>query len=153
MGTPSKQKFEKEIIYLMRIVLDTNIIISALFWNGLPKKIFNEIQKHHTLCFCKETLLELEQTFNYPKFKPRIYRLSFTIEEFTHSLIKDALIIDISEKPMQIIKEHPDDNKFLACAFKSRADCIISGDKHLLKIKKFQNIPILTTKQFLQKYL
>lgn len=62
----------------MKVVLDTNVIISALFWGGIPEKTLKKAQKDHILCFTEETLNELKETFHYPKFIPHIQKLTFT---------------------------------------------------------------------------
>jgi len=58
-------------------------------------------------------------------------------------------IIEAKEK-LDVVKEDPEDNKFLECALKCGADYIISGDKHLIKIKEYVNIPIIRTSEILE---
>ena len=133
----------------MKIVLDTNVIISGLFWHGFPGEVLEKCLKEHTLCFSVETFNELEETLSYPKLIFHLQKLTFTIEEFLNRLIKNALVVSKIEK-VSVIKEDPSDNKFLACALSSQASFIISGDKHLLNLKEFQEIPIVKPKEFLK---
>lgn len=133
----------------MRVVLDTNVIISGLFWRGFPGEILEKCLKEHTLCFSTETISELKKALSYPKFIPYFQKLTFTTGEFLNRLTKNALIVSKIEN-LSIIKEDPSDNKFLACAISCQASFIISGDKHLLNLKQFQKIPIVSPKQFLK---
>lgn len=132
----------------MKVVLDTNVIISGLFWKGISGKILEDtLQGKYILCFSKSTLSELKQVLAYPKFQSAIKNLSFSVEDFLFVLIQKVIIVSKTPK-INFIKSDPSDNKFLACAFSSQANFIVSGDKHLLELKTFQDIPILTPKQF-----
>ncbi|NQU83584.1 MAG: putative toxin-antitoxin system toxin component, PIN family [Parcubacteria group bacterium] len=134
----------------MRVILDTNVIISGLFWEGIPGEVLERCLREYILCFSGETIFELKETFSYPKFISHIENLSFTIEEFLARLTEGALVISRPLQKISVIKKHPADNKFLACAVSCQASFIVSGDKHLLKLKEFQGIPILTPKEFLK---
>lgn len=136
----------------MRVILDTNVIISALLWGGKPDQLLKKVQSTHTLCFSPETLKELREVLNYQKFRPHILKLDFTIEEAFERLTENALIVSgTTEYRVSIVKEDPSDNKFLACALAAQASFIVSGDKHLLRLKEFWGIPIITPHEFLGK--
>jgi len=136
--------------FFMKIVLDTNVIISGLFWNGLPGKVLEKALKEHTLCFTSETLTELKTTLLYPKFASHFQKLDFTIDEFLTQITENALVVSEPLQKISVIKEDPSDNKFLACAISCQASFIVSGDNHLLKLKNFKNIPIVQPKEFLK---
>lgn len=134
----------------MRVVIDTNIFISGIFFGGAPRKILNFIEKKIlTPCFVVPTLVELEQLLYHPKFTQQRNILSFSISDFLDQLKNYSLLFEQPPKIPIIIKEDKADNYFLACAISAEADFIISGDNHLLKLKSFQNIPILTPRRFL----
>ena len=134
----------------MRLVLDTNVLISAIFWGGKPRIVLELATIKHTLCFTKETIGELQEVLGYTKFEPHIRKLSFSIEEFLKSLFENAVIV--SDFPqLSVIQEDPSDNKFLACALAAHASFIISGDAHLLRLKHFQKILILSPHEFLKR--
>ena len=128
----------------MIVVLDTNILISALFWRGNPYKVIsNALERKYSLYLSAEILDELEEKlrakFKFPedKIKDHIGILR-EYGKFVEPIIK-----------VNVIKEDPDDNKVLECAFSCNADYIISGDQHLLKLKEFKGIKIVTAKEFL----
>ena len=128
----------------MIVVLDTNVLISAIFWRGAPYKIIvNALKKKYSLCLSTEILNELEEKLRL-KFKFPENKIEDHIE-----IIKEYGIIIRPTVRTNAVKEDPDDNKVLECAVEGKADYIISGDNHLLKIKEFNGIKILTPKEFL----
>ena len=135
----------------MRVVLDTNIYISGLFFGGIPREILNLIEeKIITPCFTIKTFTELKCLLYHEKFIKQRSLLPFSISHFLNKLKSYSLIFPQPSKIPIIIKEDLADNYFLACAILSQACFIISGDKHLLKLKEFQGIPIVFPKEFLK---
>lgn len=137
----------------MRVVLDTNIYISGLFFGGIPRRILDLIEeKFITPCFTIKTFTELERLLYHDKFIKQRNLLSFSIADFLNRIKSYSLIFpQPSEIPIPIIiKEDLPDNYFLACAILSQVSFIVSGDKHLLKLKKFQGIRIVSPREFLK---
>jgi len=128
-----------------RIVLDTNVLISALRWGGNPRRIFDKvIDRDLLLCVSKQTLSELERVMDYPKFE-------FTAQEraeFLSVLTEIAILVEPQER-IQLIVEDATDNMFLECAVEAGADFLISGDKHLLSLKEYQNVKLISPADFL----
>lgn len=134
----------------MRIVLDTNVFISAIFWNGDSNRIIEKVeQKEIELVICKNILKELICVLGYKEIQDKIrdknLEMKFTVE-------KIASISTIVEphQMFKLIKDDPDDDKFLDCAFEGKVNFIISQNKHLLKLKEFEGIKILTPRKFLK---
>lgn len=129
-----------------KVVLDTNILISALGWNGNPKEIFNLVlDGEFELFIAEKQLEELKEVMNYPKF-------SFTEDQksrFLTLLLSIAKVVSISGK-IKVIKEDPDDDIILESAIENSVDFIISGDEHLLKLQKYLNVKIVTASEFLK---
>lgn len=123
---------------MLRIVFDSNVYVSALLFKGIPGKILEMAQKDKiTLIVSDEIITEtvriLEEKFRWPRHN---------IDKFKRRLS------DISENirpkiKLDIIKERESDNRILECAVSGDANLIISGDKGLLKLKKYKNIPIV----------
>ncbi|MFH0856859.1 MAG: putative toxin-antitoxin system toxin component, PIN family [bacterium] len=135
----------------MRVVIDTNVFISGIFFGGEPRKILDLIgEQILTPCFNISTFTELELLLRHQKFSAARNLLSFTITEFLDQLKNYSLLFEEPEIILDIIKEDKSDNNSLVCAISAQADFIISGDKHLLKLKSFNNVPILTPRQFLK---
>lgn len=122
----------------MRIVLDTNVLVSALFWDGNERKLLKLChKKDFQLILSFEILDELTRVlldkFGLPKDKVDEYR-----EEIV--LMSELVLL---KGDLKIIKEDPTDNVILETAILGRASTIFTGDKHLLKLKKYKNIKIM----------
>lgn len=136
----------------MRVVLDTNILISAFLWQGAPKDVFMLAEKGGAIiCVSGETIDEFERILSYPKFAERLARLGKTPADVIDELLGAVEYYPSHSFPAPQIRDDPADDIFLACALAADADFIISGDEHLLALKSFQNIPILTPRQFLNQ--
>ena len=131
-----------------KIVLDTNILISALGWQGKPYLIFLKVlNEEFELLLSEEQLDEIKHTLDYPKF-------SFTEEQKAHFvsiLLSVANIITIP-KQLSIIIEDPEDNIILETAIIGKADYLVSGDEHLLKLQEYSGVKILTASIFLDLF-
>lgn len=130
----------------MKVVLDTNIFVSGIFWKGSSNNIILAWkQKKFTLVSSLPVIEELRQTL-------KTFRIGMSdemIEEWTNIIIENSIIV----RPMfelHVVKEDPNDNKFIECAVAGKADYIVSQDKHLLKIGEYENIKTIHPKEFLK---
>lgn len=132
----------------MKIVVDTNVLISGIFFGGFPRRILTSIiHKQLTACATTEIINEYEEIVEEMIGRKQGH-LNRTI------LAPLIQIMEIIE-PVSHIKvcRDPDDDKFLECAKDSHALYVVSGDKDLLVIEKYENIQIITAKDFCEKYL
>lgn len=137
----------------MKAVFDTNILVSGLFFGGTLGKVITLIgQGLVSPCFTPSTFAELERVLRYEKFEAQRQLLTFSISDFLLALKARSLLYPEPPVQISIIKDDPSDNKFLACAITAQSPFIISGDNHLLRLKTFRNIAILTPRQFLNTY-
>ena|SRR3989344_2254141 len=129
-----------------KVVLDTNIFISALGWKGKPRQIFQKcINDELELVTSPQQISELVRVMDYPKF-------NFAQEEkdiFVSIILKIARLVYITEK-VKVIKEDPDDDIILETASVGNVDYIVSGDPHLLKLKEFGKVKMITANEFLE---
>src|SRR3989344_7101208 len=134
---------------MTRLVLDTNILISALGWkNGKPRKIFDEcISGKYQPVESIDLINELLNVFDRDKFS---FISKDDKQEFILHLFQICEVIETKTK-IDLIKEDLDDNVVLECAFDGNVDYIISGDPHLLNLKEFKGIKILSASDFLNK--
>src|SRR3989344_4630993 len=124
----------------MKIVLDTNVFISGIFWEGnfCSQLIDKWKNKEIELISSLEIVEELVETLK--KFK--IQMPEDMIEEWKNLILKNSTLMAPSTK-IDAIKEDPEDNKFLEVAIDGKADLIVSQDKHLLNLKEYQGIKIV----------
>ena len=134
----------------MKIVLDTNVLVSGTFWSGCSFEIVKKIDlKEFVLVLSKEIIDEYYQTINSEEIIEKIENKNLIMSETIKKVIENAVIVSPSRK-VEAVKEDIDDNKILECAVESRAEYILSYDNHLLKLKEFENIKILTPEEFLK---
>jgi putative PIN family toxin of toxin-antitoxin system len=130
-----------------RIIIDTNVLISALGWPGKPRQILGSVLCGELeLLISKKQWAEIKRVLNYPKLK-------FSEEQkqrFLDILANVAHIVE-THNTVNIIKEDTSDNMFLEAALETNAEFIISGNLHLLKLKEFKGTLIITPAQFLEK--
>jgi len=133
----------------VKIVLDTNVFISALFWHGPPHKLLRLIETGNlTLCITFPLLEELRDVLSQPFFSSFIKKYNTSCEELIAAVFEIAELY--SDKGIgAVVKNDPDDDRVLSCALVSEAKYVITGDHHLLDLKKWSNISILTPQQFL----
>jgi len=131
----------------LRLVFDTNIIISALLFDGSkPSKAFDIGINQGVLLFSLPTLAELEEVLWRNKFDRYISHEER--KRFLTSLILHSTPIETNETISEC--RDPKDNKFLELAVCGKADFIIYGDEDLLVLNPFRNIQIITPDSFLK---
>jgi uncharacterized protein len=133
----------------VRVVADTNTVISGLLWHGAPRRLLNAARAGQIdLCTSAVLLAELQDTLQRDKFAERLERAGVTPRQ----LVVGYAALATPVKPATIsptILDDPDDDAVLACAVAAQAQVIASGDSHLLRLKEFQGIRILTVNELL----
>ncbi|MGB2762586.1 MAG: putative toxin-antitoxin system toxin component, PIN family [Minisyncoccales bacterium] len=136
----------------MRIVLDNNVFISGIFWQGVPNDIIKLSEKGELEIFAtNEILEELFGVLKREKFR-FLFEEAKTNTDIVFEKVLEIVKICEPVKEVRIIEKDPSDNKFLACAISCQATFIISGDIHLLEFKEFQEICIISPREFLKKF-
>ena len=130
----------------MRAILDTNVFVSGIFWEGnFCSQIIDKWKnKKFELVSTMDILEEFVETLK--NFK--IQMPDKMIEEWKNLIIENSVIIKQKIK-LNAIKDDPNDNKFLEAGISGNADLIISQDKHLLKLKEYQGIRIVNPEEAL----
>ena len=131
----------------MRVVLDTNVFVSALFWRGYPFIVLN-------LCLELEVQLVVSEDILQEVIKilteERKFELTQEEVEIYSEILRNSVEVVTPVQKLKVVKEDPTDDKFIECALAGEADYIISGDKHLLGLKEYEDIKILTSAEFLR---
>lgn len=128
----------------MKIVLDTNQLISAFFWNGNERKVLEKCRaKELVLLISPDILGELDTVLDRKFSVPEGKRA-----EYSKNIILVSRLV-FPNKRIEAIKADPTDNRILECAVDGGADYIVSGDKHLLDLREYKGIKILKAKTFL----
>jgi len=132
-----------------RAVLDTNVVVSALLFSGKASRIHALWKsKAFAIVASREIVEEYLRVLAYPKFNLTEKEIRDIIQEELLPYIEPVMV---TEKPKGVCVD-PDDDKFLACAEAAKADVVVSGDDHLLILKKYKGCPIMTAEKFLKKF-
>lgn len=133
----------------MKVVLDTNVLVSStLTERGKPFKILKKAESGDIELFISPGIIqELEDVL----MRDKIPFEEKSVKEFVEKIISISTVV-VPEESFEVIDKDPEDDKILECAVDSNADYIISGDSHLLDLKDFRGIKILSPDKFLEVY-
>ena len=133
----------------MRVILDTNVFISAVFFGGPPYQILNFWRNGKITIILTEEIFEEYQRVARElskKFK------QIDISTFLDLLTINAAWVEAPQLPFSVSSD-PDDDKFLACALASKTKIIVSGDKHLIDVSGYRGIAVVKPRAFIEHYL
>ena len=133
----------------MKIVLDTNVLISGIFFSGSPYQILKAWREGKIKIIASEEILS-----EYQRVAEELSRQfpSVDIDRILELITIHAELVDASDFQVTIC-EDPDDNKFIACALASKSKTIVSGDKHLINITGYKGIQVVKPREFTDNYL
>lgn len=133
-----------------RVVLDTNVVLSSLLFEGPTSRIVSLWQSNR-FCFLmsREILEEYLRALAYPKFGLTEKEIKALLEEEILPFVQTIPAPSLQRIPSL---RDPQDRKFLACARSGKADFLTTGDKGLLAIGQFGNTQILNPKKFLEHF-
>jgi len=137
--------------FAVRLVLDTNTVISGLLWQGTPGRLIDAAQtKSITLCTSVSLLAELRGVLAREKFAGQMRARALNVSEVFDGYAALAMIV-APAGITSIVTKDPADDAVLACALAAQADLIVSGDTHLRDLKNYHGIPIITATDALRK--
>lgn len=127
-----------------RVVLDTNVVASALLWGGTPLKLLQAARERRLQLYTSLPLLaELTDILGRAKFAKKIAASGLTVDQIVDRYAALARLV----RPAVIeptIKDDPDDDVVLATAKAAQAQLIVSGDRHLLRLGSFEGVEIVS---------
>jgi putative PIN family toxin of toxin-antitoxin system len=134
---------------IIRVVLNTNVLISALLFKGELSRIVGLWQKGKIIpIISRETFDELRTALEYPKFSLSRAEIKLLIE---HEILPFFEVADVSKHVKGVCRD-PGDDKFISCAISASADCIVTGDKDLSDLKKYQSVRIVHASDFIKMF-
>jgi len=128
----------------LKVVLDTNIYISAILFGGNPERIRKLSKEKELEILISEAMIAEVAEVLRKKFNWESWQISQIIDE-----IRETATLIIPNQTISIIKKDEDDNRILECSVEGKAQYIVSGDKHLLSLKEYQSVKILSPAEFL----
>ena len=134
---------------MIKVVFDSNILVSATFWTGDSFTVLNQADKGVIKNFLsKEIEEEYRRVITSEEIIEKQERLRLNMQEIVERVIITSMIV-IPKRKITAVKDDPDDDKIIECAVEGKVDYIITQDNHLLKLKDFEGIRIVTPKEFL----
>ena len=136
----------------MRIVLDTNTVVSALLWKGAPHVLLTTARERPdiTLFSSPKLLAELADVLSRVKLASAVRQSGRVAEALMHRYLGIVRVVLPDSVPAVVLAD-PDDDHVLACALLARADFIVSGDNDLLALDSYQGIPIVSAGSAVQR--
>lgn len=132
----------------MKIVVDTNVLISGVFFGGFPRKVLSSIVEKRITAFATAEIIDEYEEIVEEMIARKQGNIS---KDILSPLIQVLKIIE----PVSAVRvsRDPDDDKFLGCAKDAKALFIVSGDKDLLVLGEYEGVLIVTAKEFCEQYL
>ena len=128
-------------------VFDVNVLVSSLIMKGKPRELWLRAKANEfTLLLSSQIVSEFIDVINRRKFAT--YVTAHDVKVFLEALHQTAKFTQIKSK-FKVVKADPADDAILRTAFDGKADCIVSGDNHLLSLGAFRGIRILTVDELL----
>ena len=133
----------------MRLVLDTNVVASAILWGGSPKLLLQaQRDKRVELYTSTPMLAELTDILGRPKFEKKIVASTLTLDQLVDRYAELAQVV--RPTPIPRIAPDPDDDVVIATALAAKADYLVTGDRLLLSVDEYQGIRIVSVAVALQ---
>ena len=134
----------------LKLVLDTNILVSAFFWEGNEAGLLRKIEQGKAkLYITNEILKEVEEVIKRPKFDKVRKNAGLTPDQIMQKIVSLSHLVIAPKLNIKVCRDEKD-NKFLECAESAKADYLVSGDDDLLVLKEHNGIPMVRTWKILQ---
>jgi putative PIN family toxin of toxin-antitoxin system len=131
-----------------RVVLDTNVLVSALLFKGALSRLVELWRKGKIIpVISRETFEELTTVLQHPKFSLSKDEIKSVVE---HEILPYFEIIEVVKAVKGVCRD-PGDDKFVSCALSASVDCIVSGDKDFCDVRQYKTVKIMSASDFLKK--
>lgn len=131
----------------MKLVVDTNLLVSAFLWQGTPGRLIELAGEKECRLFTSRALIdELSDVLHRQKLAKKVQATGLSAAQMVRNYQQLATTVTARSLAQQVSRD-PDDDAVLACALAAQADLIVSGDADLLDLKQFQGMRIVTAAQ------
>ncbi len=135
----------------LRTVMDTNVLVSGILWRGVPFQLLRWAEERHLRIYTSlEILAEVYRVLHYPKFQQYIDNQQASPGELFAKIASLCTVVQV-DQVVKGVRPDADDEKFLSCVLTANVGVLVSGDKHLLDLKKYRSIRILTAREFYEE--
>lgn len=131
-----------------KVVIDTNVLISAFMFSGMPNQVLQEVIKEKCdLYLSHEILNEFLHVLSRPKFQLTEPQVKLFYEELIH-----ITNIVYPQKKLKIVKVDPSDDILFECALEAGSGFLISGNRHVLNIGHYRTTKVITPREYIDQY-
>jgi len=128
----------------VRVAADTNVVVSAFLWGGPPRQVLEAARQRRIELFTSAALFaELEEILQRDKFRMRFEAVGLTFTWVLERYLALARFVVPASTP-RVVLDDPDDDCVIAAAQAAEAERIVSGDRHLLELRSYENIRIVS---------
>jgi putative PIN family toxin of toxin-antitoxin system len=135
----------------VKVVFDSNVWVSIFMEEVLYEK-YSQYKEELTIFASRDIILELTKVLLYPKIAKILEKSGLSNKDVIRALSSEVEMVEPKVK-LQVVEDDHEDNKILECALACRAEVIVSGDKHLLGLGKFEKIRILAPREFFDSFV
>jgi len=128
---------------MVRVVIDTNVLVSAFLNKGKTRTLVQNLLEKHNVILSSQMLAELADVLSRDKFNVSAGQ----IDKYISVLVRQAIIVAVNADS-KIVPEDPDDDIVLNTALSGKANYVVSGDRHLLKIATYKNGQVVSVNEF-----
>ena len=134
----------------MRLVVDTNVLVSAFLWQGTPGRLIELVGEKEIALYTSRALIEeLSEVLHRKKLSKQVAATGLSVAQMIRNYRRLAIFVTSPQLARQVSRD-ADDDAVLACALATHVDFIVSGDKDLLVLKAFGGTHIITAAQAIQ---
>lgn len=130
----------------MKVVFDTNILVSALLWRGTPYRCLLAVRSGFAELILSPPILEELRDVLSKKFM----MAKEAVDDIITIIRESCSLVDIPGT-LRVVDDDPEDDKFIETAMIGGAQCVVSGDKHLLRLGEYHGIKVLTARAFVDR--
>ena len=135
----------------LHAVFDTNLLISGILWRGTPFQLLKWAEEGRLRIYTSlEILDEAYRVLHYPKFEQYIDKQKASLKELFAKITSLCTIIQV-EQVVSGVCSDTDDEKFLSCSLAANVKVLVSGDRHLLDLKQYKSVRIVTAREFYEE--
>ena len=133
----------------MKVVVDTNVLISGLFFGGVPGRILDAWRQGRLELVVSPTILE-----EYREVAARLAadHPGVSVGRFLRLVADHATLVEAPPLPRPVSAD-PDDDKFLACGVAAECEVVVSGDRHLTNVEQHRGVRVMTPREFADEAL
>ncbi|MCF7823513.1 MAG: putative toxin-antitoxin system toxin component, PIN family [Candidatus Marinimicrobia bacterium] len=133
----------------MKVVVDTNVMISGVFFGGKPRQVLELWYSKRFELLCSPEILEEYEDVLYRLVKRSRQREGDLVHSFMLNLSRGSTVIEVDDT--DLYSSDPDDDKFVQCAVSGKALFVVSGDSDLLELGQVKDVEIITVNEFLER--